>query len=319
MVFKKLLGALGVGGPAVDTVLSTPTVVPGGTVHGQVELTGGSREAEITGITLSLVARVEIESEEGEHDGLSVFARHPIGGPLKLAAGERRSIPFALPVPYETPVTSVAGQQVRGMAVGVRTEVEIAGARDKGDADPLGVEPLPVQRRVLEGFDALGFRFHSADLEAGHIRDTGQSLPFYQEIEYLAAPQYAHRFGAVELTFIASAAGVEVVLELDRHGGDQIERHALDHAAADQDLTGAVDGWLRQALANRTSSSDHGSGHDGHHGHHGSGHGGGIGGALAAGAAGAAGGFVGGMAVEELVDEVVEEVFEDVFEDAFED
>ncbi|GAA0679854.1 sporulation protein [Kitasatospora atroaurantiaca] len=313
MVFKKLLGALGVGGPAVDTVLSTPVVQPGGLIQGQVNLTGGSQEADISGITLTLVARVEIEHEEGESDGLSAFARYAVTAPLRLAPGEQRSIPFSVPAPYETPVTAVAGRNLSGMALGVRTEVEISGARDKGDADPLGVEPLPVQRRVLEAFAALGFRFRSADLEAGHIRGTGQSLPFYQEIEFAAAPQYAHQLGSVELTFLASASRVEVVLELDRHGGDTVNTHVLDHAAAEQDLTAVVDGWLQEAIAHR--SSKHASGHGVSHG----GGRGGFGGAVAAGVAGAAVGFVGGMVVEEFMDEVVEEVFEDAFEDVFDD
>ncbi|MFD0256745.1 sporulation protein [Kitasatospora indigofera] len=255
MVFKKLLGALGVGGPGVDTVLSTPVVLPGGLLQGQVNLTGGTVPADIAGITLTLVARVEIEHEEGESTGLYPFARFSVTPPLHLAAGENRSIPFAFPVPYETPVTAIAGQRLSGMALGVRTEVDISGALDKGDSDPLDVEPLPVQRRLLDAFLALGFRFRSADLEAGHIRGTGQSLPFYQEIEFSAAPQYAHACNSVEVTFIADQHRVEVVLEADKRGGifghgggDVIRTHVVEHSAAGQDLTALVDGWVRAAL-----------------------------------------------------------------------
>lgn len=307
MVFKKLLGALGVGGPTVDTVLSTPVVRPGGLIEGQVHLTGGTQESKVNAITLDLVARVEIEHAEGEANGLAGFARHVVTGPFTLAAGEQRSLPFSFAAPYEIPVTELAGQHLHGTALGVRTEVDIAGARDKGDADPLGVEPLPVQRRLLEAFAALGFRFHGADLEAGRIHGTAQGLPFYQEIEYLAAPQYAGRFGALELTLITSAERVEVVLEFDRSGSDVINHHVVEHAAAEQDLTGLVDGWIQQALAKGSYG----------HGGHGEGHGGhGFGGGLVA---GAAVGAVGGLVVEEFMDEVVEEAFEDAFEEAFED
>ncbi|MFJ9523438.1 sporulation protein [Kitasatospora sp. NPDC101801] len=298
MVFKKLLGALGVGGPTVDTVLATPAVQPGGLIQGQVNLVGGTQEAKISGITLTLVARVEIEHSEGESDGLASFARYSVSPPLTLAAGEQRSIPFAVPAPYETPVTSVAGQHLHGMSLGVRTEVEISGARDKGDVDPLGIEPLPLQRGVLEAFAALGFRFHSADLESGRIRGTGQSLPFYQEIEYLAGPQYAHLFKALELTFLATADRVEVVLELDRRSSDVINRHVLDRSSTGQDLTAVVDGWIRHALANAPS------GHSGHG--YGGGHGFGAGPVV-----GAAAGAVGGLVLEEFADEFVEEIFED--------
>ncbi|MGW4897615.1 sporulation protein [Kitasatospora sp. NPDC004240] len=254
MVFKKLLGALGVGGPGVDTVLSTPVVQPGGTLQGTVELTGGTVEADIRGITLTLVAKVEIEHEEGESTGLYPFARFSVTSPLKLAPGENRSIPFAVQVPWETPVTTIAGQRLHGMQLGVRTEVDIAGALDKGDSDPLEVEPLPAQRRVLDTFVQLGFHFRSADLEAGHIRGTGQTLPFYQEIEFSAAPQYAHRANSVEVTFITTPGRIEVVLETDKRGGflssgsDVIRTHVVDHSAADQDLTAVVDGWVRSTL-----------------------------------------------------------------------
>ncbi|MEV8095695.1 sporulation protein [Kitasatospora sp. NPDC085879] len=252
MVFKRLLGALGVGGPTVDTVLSTPTVRPGGTIHGQVNLVGGERDAEINGITLSLVARVEVEYEDHEGHTNKTFASAVVSGPMRLAAGEHRAVPFAFPVPFETPATSIAGQHLSGMALGVRTEVDIAGQLDKGDADPVAVEALPVQQRVLDALLALGFRFTRADLEAGHIRGTRQTLPFYQEIEFRAAPQYAHRCNEIEVTFIADAYGVEVVLEFDKrgflHGGDSVRTYHLDHAAAQQDLTAVVDGWIRAAL-----------------------------------------------------------------------
>ncbi|MER6401541.1 sporulation protein [Kitasatospora sp. NPDC059973] len=255
MVFKKLLGALGVGGPGVDTVLTTPVVQPGGTLHGTVELTGGTVEADIRGITLTLVARVEIEHEEGESTGLYPFARFSVTAPLVLAPGENRSIPFAVQVPFEAPVTVVAGQHLHGMQLGVRTEVDIAGALDKGDSDPLEIEPLAVQRRILDSLLQLGFRFRSADLEAGHIRGTGQTLPFYQEIEFSAAPQYAHACNSLEVSFVTTAQRVEVVLEADKRGGlfghgggDVIRTHVVEHGQADQDLTALVDGWIRAAL-----------------------------------------------------------------------
>ncbi|WP_033220206.1 sporulation protein [Kitasatospora phosalacinea] len=252
MVFKRLLGALGVGGPTVDTVLSTPAVCPGGSVHGRVDLVGGERDAEINGITLCLAARVEVEYEDGEGLTTREFAPVRVCGPLRLAAGERRSVPFAFPVPWETPLTAIGGHHLSGMALGVRTDVDIAGQLDRGDTDPLAVEPLPVQQRVLEAMSALGFHFHRADLEAGRIHGTGQTLPFYQEIEYKAAPQFAGRCNEVELSFVTDPHRVEVVLEFDKrgvfHGGDSVRTFVLDHGAGRHDLTGTVDGWIRGAL-----------------------------------------------------------------------
>ena len=352
MVFNRILGALGVGGPSIDTVLSTPTVRPGGSVQGQVNIVGGSHEVGISGITLTLVARVETEHGGGEEDGLAGFATVDFSGPFRLAAGERRAVPFSFPIPFETPVTAVGGQRLSGMTVGVCTEVEVAGMRDKSDADPLNVEPLPVQQQILDAFIALGFVFKGADLEAGHIRGTGQVLPFHQEIEFRAAPQYAHACSEVELTFLAAPHQVEVVLEVDRRsgsfgGGDVVSRHVIDHAAAQHDLTAQVDTWIREALeaygargsapyspwASPGKRGDaHAYGHGVHctdgyapdwgHGHRteddgrrGPGMGAVVGGVVGGVVAGAALGFVGGMIVGEVVEEAVEDVAEEVVED----
>ncbi len=60
------------------------------------------------------------------------------------------SVPFSCPLPWETPITELYGQGL-GIALGVRTELGIAGGKDKGDLDPLAVRPLPVQEAVLAG------------------------------------------------------------------------------------------------------------------------------------------------------------------------
>lgn len=104
------------------------------------------------------------------------------------------------------------------MVMGVRTKVSIARAIDKGDLDPLQVYPLPVQQRILDAFAQLGFVFKSADLAYGQIAGVHQSLPFYQEIEYFPAPQYAHTVNEVERTFVTNPHGVDVILESDERG-----------------------------------------------------------------------------------------------------
>ncbi|CAL9281123.1 sporulation protein [Streptomyces sp. SudanB91_2054] len=322
MVFKRLLGSLGVGAPTIDTVLEPAPVVPGGALGGQVHLKGGQADFDIEHITLDLVARVEAEHAEGESEGTVVFDRFTVGGGFRLAAGESRSVPFGVTLPWETPVTELYGQPL-GIVLGVRTEVAVAGAKDQGDLDPLTVTPLPAQEAILEAFGQLGFGFKSADLEYGHIGGTGQRLPFYQEIELHPAPQYAHQVNEVELTFLAGPGGLEVVLEADKRGGllssghDALTRVTVGHHDT-RDWTTEVDGWIRRLLENRSTygaspayghaapyadHEHHGSGEHRHHEeHHRSGPG--VGTAIAAGAAGLAVGVVGGMVAAEVVDEV---------------
>ncbi|WP_328687920.1 sporulation protein [Streptomyces phaeochromogenes] len=316
MVFKRLLGSLGVGGPTVDTVLDPGPVLPGGPLSGQVHLRGGDTDFDIEHITLELVARVEAEHEDGESEGVVVFDRFTIGGGFRLTAGEQRSAPFGVTLPWETPVTELYGQPL-GIVLGVRTELAVAGAKDKGDLDQLRVRPLPAQEAILEALGQLGFGFRSADLEYGRIGGTGQQLPCYQEIELTPSAQYAHAVNEIELTFLAAPGGVEVVLEADKRGGfaspghDALTRFTVGHQDVEhRDWNTEVDGWIRQLVEHRASYGSHAAyghggrhGHDGHHhdGHH---SGPGMGTAVAAGAAGLAVGVVGGMVAAEVVDEV---------------
>ncbi|MCA2228191.1 sporulation protein [Nonomuraea aurantiaca] len=322
MVFKRMLGAFGVGAPSVDTVLSTPRIQPGGLLAGQVRLKGGDFDAEIEHITLGLVARVEIEHGDGEHAGLGEFSRTRVSGPFTLREGESRTLDFQIPVPWETPISEIDGQHLAGMALGVRTELAIAKAVDKGDLDMIAVEPLPSQLRILQALLRLGFHFKSADLEAGHLYGVHQDLPFYQEIEFYPPAQHAGVVGEVELTFVASPAGLEVILEADkragRHSGDAIGRFHVSHEdALHTDWSSELDRWLTGLAQHGGHGPSHGGygpshGHMGHHegyGHHDDHHRGGPGWGTvaAAGAAGVVGGFVAA--------EVVEEIFEGDEED----
>ncbi|MGW2329295.1 sporulation protein [Streptomyces sp. NPDC001700] len=327
MVFKRLLGSLGVGAPTVDTVLDPGPVRPGGPLTGQVHLRGGSADFEIEQITLDLVARVEAEHGDEEREGTVVFDHFTVGGGFRLAEGEQRSLPFTAHLPWETPVTELYGQSL-GIALGVRTGLEVAGARDKGDLDQLTVGPLPAQEAVLEALGQLGFGFKSADLELGHIGGTGQRLPFYQEIELTPAPQYAHAFNELEVTFLANPSGLDIVLEADKRGGlfspghDALTRFTVGHdGVEDRDWNAEVDGWIRQLVdsspayaSHAHGSHTHGSHHEHDHGHdhgHGNHRSGPSTGAIVGGvAAGVAVGVVGGFVAAEVVDEIG-----DAFED----
>ncbi|MFJ9192609.1 sporulation protein [Streptomyces globisporus] len=304
MVFKKLLGALGVGGPSVDTVLHPGPALPGGPLSGEVRLRVGGSEVTVDRISLLLVARVEREGQEEEDEGTVVLERFTVGGGFRLAEEADHTVPFTVTLPWETPITELHGQHL-GPVLGIRTELEIAGARDKGDLDALAVGPLPAQEAILEAFGQLGYAFRSADLELGHIRGTGQQLPCYQEIEILPPAGHAHTVNEIEVTFIAAPGGLEIVIEADKRAGlfseghDTVHRFTASHHAVPQtDWNAQVDAWLKEVNA-------------GHEGHavtrsHGDGHRSGPGtGAVVAGvAAGVAVGVVGGLVAAEVVDEI---------------
>ncbi|WP_406057173.1 sporulation protein [Streptomyces sp. NBC_01077] len=218
MGFKKLLASLGAGGATVETVLTEENVVPGGVVQGEVRIQGGSVDQQIEGLSVGLQARVEVEGGDQEQKQDIEFVRVRLGGAFEVKAGAVHVVPFGLEIPWETPVTSVSGQQLRGMNIGVTTELEIARAVDSGDLDPVNVHPLPAQQAILDAFLQLGFRFKSADMERGHIRGTRQKLPFYQEIEFFAPQQY-RGLNQVEVSFVADDREMDVVLEMDKKPG----------------------------------------------------------------------------------------------------
>ncbi|QXV59384.1 sporulation protein [Amycolatopsis sp. TNS106] len=312
-MFKRMLSAFGVGGPSVDTVLDSPHAVPGEVITGQVRIQGGSSDAQIEEILLSLVTRVEVEHGDHERAGTAEFLRVSAGRKVKVTAGQLTTVPFRIALPWETPISAVGGRELPGVVVGVRTELVIAGAPDKGDLDPVLVGPLDSQDRVLEAFGELGFSFRSADVEAGRLHGVRQELGFFQEIEFFPPSRYAGRVSQVELTFVASPDDLVVILEADRRGGmfrsggDSFGRFHVSHEEALRtDWAAAIDGWLAKVAESGGGHAMFGGhqehyGHDyDHHGHHGR-RGPGMGGVVA----GAAAGVVGGM----ILGEVMEDAF----------
>jgi sporulation-control protein len=258
VVFKRLMQAMGVGGPSVETVLTNPNCRPGGYLEGLIHVAGGEHPVDIEYVALGLVTRVEVESGDSEYDSTQEFHRQRGTGAFRLAAGQRHDVPFRFEVPWETPITEVYGQRLHGMTMGLRTELEVARAVDKSDLDPVTVHPLPAQERILEAFLRLGFRFSRADVERGRVHGVRQTLPFYQEIEFYPAPQYHRALSQLEVTFLATPTHLQVVLEIDKRGGVFSEGHDafghfdVDYETADHtDWTGRLDGWLRQAVHRR--------------------------------------------------------------------
>lgn len=248
MILRRLKAAFGAG-VEVDTVLREATVRPGGTLTGEVRLRGGDADHHVEGITIDFTAVVEVESGDHEYRTTYSFLRSPITGPFELRSGARHAVPFAIPVPWETPISAIGGHPLRGMRLGVATELALAGALDKGDLDPLVVAPLPVHEHLLMALDRMGFLFKGADLERGTL--PGSQMPFYQEIEYHPGPEYRRHFTELELTFITTPAYLDVILEADRRGGlltsgqDVYNRFRVHHG----DPPAAVEQALRAALA----------------------------------------------------------------------
>ncbi|TQM79971.1 sporulation-control protein [Saccharothrix saharensis] len=343
-MFSRMLSAFGIGGPSVDTVLDSPHVVPGRHITGQVHIQGGSSDAEIDQVVLSLVTQVEVEhgglsgfggfGGDDENEGTAEFFRMVVQQGLRVPAGRLVSIPFQLPVPWETPITAVGGAALPGSSVGVRTELLVAGAPDKGDFDPVLVAPLPVQNKVLDAFGRLGFSFRGTHVEAGRLPGVPHEFGFHQKLGFSPPAQFADRVDQVESTFVANADELHVILEADRRrggfpsGGGTSGHLRLSHQEAQvTDCAAAISGRLAHvAERGRPNPAFGGAAHNpafggqagygGQPGCGGRGHdhddydprsrrrGSGMGSMLAAGAAGAASGVLGGMAINSVAGEL---------------
>ncbi|WP_433697671.1 sporulation protein [Nocardiopsis sp. CA-288880] len=311
MVFKRLLAAFGIGGLSIDTVVENPHTRPGSALEGRVELSGGDGDAEIAEIVLALV----VSAQDGdEHEGVE-FARVPVASGVRLAAGETLSVPFAFGIPWQTPLTEAGGGPLPGVLVGLRTEVVVDGASDKGDLDRLHVHPLPVQERVLEGLALLGFGLGSTGVEGGYLAGTAQEYPFFQEFEFHPSERYAHEIGEVEIALVPDPEGVSAVVEFDRRGGmfsEGGEVHSgfrVGHDDADRlDWAGTLDSWIEESL--RRHRELFGGQHHGYGEHyHGEEEerGGGMLGVVGGAAAGVVGGLAAGYVVSEIVDGIGED------------
>src|SRR3954465_13777662 len=185
-----MMKAMGVGGPSVETVLANPNCRPGGYLEGQVQVVGGEHATDIEYVAVGLITRVEVESGDSEYNTDQEFHRQRLTGSFKLDAGARHAIPFRFDVPWETPITEVYGEHLHGMTVGLRTELEVARAVDKGGLDAVAVHPLPAQERILDAFLRLGFRFSRADVERGRVPGVPHTRPLYHETEPHPPPHH---------------------------------------------------------------------------------------------------------------------------------
>jgi sporulation-control protein len=88
VVFKRLMKAMGVGGPSVETVLANPNCRPGGQLEGRIQVVGGDHQVDIDHVALGLVTRVEVESGDNDYDTTQEFHRQQVTGACR---GRHRS------------------------------------------------------------------------------------------------------------------------------------------------------------------------------------------------------------------------------------
>ncbi|WP_229401195.1 sporulation protein [Micromonospora okii] len=250
-------------GLSVRTTLPNPSTRPGLRLPGRVTLRAGRDDVPIRHVRLGLVSQVEPE-DPGVPRRLVQFHDVPVAGAFVVPAGRRRAVDFALPLPWETPVTMLGGVPLLSLRTGLRTEVAVDVDLDQGSMVPVFVHPLPTQQHVLAALDTLGFSPRHAGLVWGRLPGVEQALPLHQRLGWWVAPLYAGPITELEVIFVANAAGLEVILWADRRLSlagvthQSISRFRVWHAGADRaDWVAVVDGWLRHAINRHAAAAAH--------------------------------------------------------------
>jgi len=259
-MFQKVLASFGSGGARIDARLVDRSVFPGRPLRGEVLLTGGEVDQEINSLAVTLLARVEIPGgHEAKTEDLT-FGTQQIVGRENIRAGQEVRVPFEMQLPWETPISSVFGKPLAGIAVGLQTHLDLANSvTDPQDVDSAAIEPLPAQKRILDAFSRIGFTFTGAALEQGRINGANQQLPFFQEIRFAPSPRFAPVFTSVAVTFLSAPSETQVVLEVTKRvrvsksggfggrGQDFLGLFKLDHAAIERvKWEPQIEGWLHE-------------------------------------------------------------------------
>ncbi|WP_316569901.1 sporulation protein [Neobacillus sp. YIM B06451] len=227
--FNKVLASVGIGGTKVDTKLERDTLVPGETVRGIVEITGGSTEQTIDSIYLSLNTVYLKESNDKKYSVTTAIDRFKISDPFLIKPNEKKEIPFSFRLPLDTPVT------IGRTKVWLSTGLDIKNAVDPTDTDYVRVLPNKGMSAILSAVEDLGFRLREADCEQASYR-LKRRLPFVQEFEYVpVSGRFRGRLDELEVVMFPGEGGeIEVLMQVDRRarglGGFLSEALSMDES-----------------------------------------------------------------------------------------
>lgn len=266
-MFQKVMATFGQGGATVDARILDRNVRPGGTLHGEVLLVGGQVDQEVESLAVTLLARVERESGNGADPEVvdMPFQNVHLAGRELVRAGAQIKVPFEVQMPWETPITTVFGKYLTGMAVGLQTNLNLSRTVvDPQDVDAVPIEPVPAQHRLLDAMSRLGFQFRSANLVQERVDGADQQLPFFQEINFGPSPNFAKAFNQVAVTFLARPRDVQVVLDVHKRvrvakggglgarGQSMLGMFVVEYAALGRaNWEQQIEGWLREVAKPR--------------------------------------------------------------------
>lgn len=216
MGFRKLLSALGVQAPAIETVVVNQRVRPGEVLRCVVSVRGGGAAVDVERLRLDLVVRAEDYEADGSTAWKNPYAvvTADLGG-FRLDAGGTVVHEVSLKVPWEMPLTHTRGVRLPGARVAVRTELTIDDAVDKGDFDEIEVHALEAQDAVLYAYQDLGFRMHEAEVKVDPVPwpaewADNRTQPYWQEIDLFFPESWNRGREELETVLITREGALDV-------------------------------------------------------------------------------------------------------------
>lgn len=209
--FNKMLASIGIGGAKVDTKLEKSVYTAGETIRGQVEISGGSTEQQIDSIYLTVYTTFIRESDDRKYTDHAAVKKHKLNEPFKIGANEKKSIPFSMELPIDTPIT------YGNTRVWVATGLDIKNAADPGDKDYIEVHPTKLTASILEEVGQLGFRLRQVECEQTSRRISSR-YPFVQEFEFIpTGGPFRGKLDELEVIFLAQEKEkAELLIQVDR-------------------------------------------------------------------------------------------------------
>jgi sporulation-control protein len=223
-MFKSLFKKLGFGNAKVDARLRGGAVPQGGILEGDVFITGADEATTIDELYLRVMTEYTKEGDDYESRHSCVLAQHKLFDRFVIQAKEQKSIPFAIQIPFETPVTTVGGYN----RVYLQTTLETSAIFDPKDTDPIQVAPHQYTQQVLNAIQNLGFSLYKIDCEYTH-RFGGQ-YPFVQEFEFKPSGEFYGRLDELEAYLRPNPNGIQVIFQIDKRGGMFSEYFGTDEA-----------------------------------------------------------------------------------------
>ncbi|MFE0649342.1 sporulation protein [Streptomyces sp. NPDC059534] len=257
MVFKRLLGRGGIP-LEIDTIVQSEPARPGGLLTGEVVVRAPERDIEVGSVTLRLTANAPLFHKgdgDGEQEG-DRFDYVSASGYFTLKKGGERRIHFRHRVKWETPLSELDGQELKGALLTLHTEVDAEGIKSQTDNDVVRVTGTPLHQAVFDAFSAAGYDCDTSRIFTGTIPRTEYHVYAVQGFLLTDRTHDGQRPRELELTFHANAVGAEIFLRASslrtkywKEKSPALRYVAAHHDVGHTDFEAAALRWISEVTA----------------------------------------------------------------------